>query len=456
MKKKDLWVYVIIMVMVGFISSCQLSDQKLGKDLLPPGDNVFLYHDTIFEIHAYPVSGKPFISSENSLNADDSRVFLLGNIQDTIVGSSVATLITDFSTNSAFKNGPNMEIDSLLLFLHMKDYVGDMSEEITIRIHELTERIYMDSAYYSDFNAEGLFNPVPLAEKSILPEDATTVEFLIEDEDYLNKFLSIESDTSFFRNDSIFKDLFNGFYITAESQSSEGVMARVHLSNQLSRVSMKYANDSTEVDTTAGRDYIWTHFSINEYYCQKINIFEHDFSGTYLSGIIDNENVSTPYSYVQGMAGVNTRLSFTSLEEWINEGPIAINSATLIFGVVPESESGILYDDLPNRLMIHTFLESGEYEPLYDPAVLYANLQHYNQFGGFLKGESDGMFFDTTYTYRFNMPLHFQAMVSGEKPDYDFILRLNDLKKNPKISKLWSNLPANRKRIRLEVVYLKL
>ncbi len=455
MKKKDLWVYVIIMVMVGLISSCQSGDMELGADLLPPIDDVFLYHDTIFEIHSYPVSGQPIVSSENRLSPNYTRVFLLGNTQDTIVGSSHASFVTEFSTTSNFKNGPNMEIDSLLLYLHVQDYVGDMSEEVTIRIHELTDRIYMDSVYYSNFDVSGKFNPIPLVEKSFLPEDAATLAFLIEDEDYLNKFLSIESDTSFFRNDSIFKDLFNGFYITAESRSSEGMMARVHLSNALSRISLKYANDSTEVDSTAERDYIWTNFTINEYSCQKISIFEHDYSGTYLSGIIDNDSLSTPYSYVQGIAGVNTRLSFSTLQDWIDSGQVVINSATLIFDVIPENESGILYEELPQRLVMLTEIEEGMYEPLYDDYVGVVN-QNDRLFGGILKAESEGMFFDTTYTYRFNMPLHFQALVSGEKADNNFILQIYDADRNPRFTKLWSSFPGNRQRIRLEIVYLKL
>ena len=33
------------------------------------------------------------------------------------------------------------------------------------------------------------------------------------------------------------------------------------------------------------------------------------------------------------------------------------------------------------------------------------------------------MFSDTIYTYRFNMGLHFQSMIDGEKLDNDFILQ---------------------------------
>ena len=71
---------------------------------------------------------------------------------------------------------------------------------------------------------------------------------------------------------------------------------------------------------------------------------------------------------------------------------------------------------------------------------------------GFSVGSPAGM----TYTYRFNIGLHFQYMLDEEKLDNDFVLQLDDGLINPQYSKLWSNLPTNERRIRLEVVYLKL
>ncbi|MEN8226682.1 MAG: DUF4270 family protein [Bacteroidota bacterium] len=453
MKKKDLWVFMIISIMIGLISSCQISDRELGEDLLPPGDNVFLYRDTIFEINAYPVSGKRLVSSE--LDYDETRVLLMGNLQDTLVGTSEASIITQFNTNLSFTSGPSMEIDSLMLFLYVQDYVGDMDQEITIRIHELTERIYMDSIYYSDFDPEGKINPIPLVEKSFMPEDGTMLDFLIEDQDFRDKFLVLGDDTALFKSDSIFKDYLNGLYIEAESASPDGSMARVHLAHPQSVLALKYANDSTQIDSIEGVEFKWSQFTIDPYFSQKISIFKHDHAGTYLSTIIDNDSINSPYCYVQGMAGVNTKMSFTSMEEWMEESPIAVSYATLVFTVVPEDESGILYDDLPDRLMLGTLIGDEGYEPVYDYFVLRRNEQG-AAFGGYKKAESKGLFSDTTYTYRFKMPLHFQYMVDGVKLDRDFILQLSDGRINPKVSKLWSNLPANKKRIRLEVVYLKL
>ena len=145
MKKKDLWVYMVILIMSGISSSCLIIDTGMGEDLLPHGENVILFHDTIFDIHTYPISGLPFITSERTINAD--RVLLLGNLYDTIVGSSRASLLSQFNTNQYFTSGANMEVDSLMLYLQIQDYEGDMGEEITIRVYELTDRI--QSSLYS-------------------------------------------------------------------------------------------------------------------------------------------------------------------------------------------------------------------------------------------------------------------------------------------------------------------
>ncbi len=106
--------------------------------------------------------------------------------------------------------------------------------------------------------------------------------------------------------------------------------------------------------------------------------------------------------------------------------------------------------------MLYTHLDNGKLEPLYDAVVLYGNNQSDELFGGRRKAVSKSMFSDTSYVYAFNVNLHLQAMVEGEKADHNFILKLNNPVQNPGVSKLWSNLPANNKRIRLEVVYLKL
>ena len=443
---------------IAVLSACDVSNRELGTDILPPGDNVIVYNDTIFEIDAYTVTGKPVVSSEFSYSA--TRLMLLGTLEDSITGLSRASVVTQFNAAYDYLPADNLEIDSLYLTIHFYDVIGDAGQDMTLSLYEFTERLYLDTAhtYYSDYEVEGKYDPVPLAQVTITPENGGNYEMLIENQDFINKFLAVQSDTALYANDSIFKDYFNGLYITAEPVSAEGIIARIQPSNALTRLTMKYSNDSTEVDSTAERDFAYAHYNIDQYSSQKINVYEHDYSGTYLSEILDNEETDSPYCFVQGMAGVNTRFSFASLQEWMDQKPLIINSATLVFDVVPQEESGILYEDLPNRLMFGSILEDDSYEPIYDYNVLWANdpNQQATRFGGYKKAESMGMFSDTTYTYRFNMGLHFQSMVDGAKLDNDFILQVHDDLVNPRYCTVWSNLPANPRRIRLEIVYLKL
>ncbi|MEN8155994.1 MAG: DUF4270 family protein [Bacteroidota bacterium] len=447
MKKKDLWVVVVIMITVALLSSCTAWENEMGQDLLPPGDKVFLFHDTIFDIHAYPVSGKRQVSSE--WRFDPATKFLLGQLEDTIVGSSEATLFTQFNSSPTFEfiTG-GTEIDTILLHLYIADYFGNKEGEVTIRVHEAIEPLFLDSLYYSDFDAEGKFDLSILGETTYIPSESDTLEILIDNQAFIQKFMEVTEDT-IFRNDSLFKDYFNGLYLTATSIAEEGAMAQVGLSDAVSRLTLRYYNDSTEVDTIAGKEFVWATFPISQY-SQKINLFEHDHSNTFLAGIIDRDSMANPCCYVQGMAGVDTRLSFTNLEEWMEQGKVAINSAKLIFEVVPGEISGIPLEELPYQLMLRTELDDGTLEPTYD------YIASGETFGGALRTDSKGMFQDTSYIYRFNMNLHFQSMVDGAKTDNNFRLYLPDAATNPKISKLWSNLPANPSRIRLEVVYLKL
>jgi len=459
MKKKELWVLAIILGLIGGCVSCEYNANERGTDILPPGDNLIAYHDTIFEIEAYTMRGAPVETSE-VFGSPSNRVMLLGSLQDTIIGRSDAAVITQFNTSAAYKPAENLEIDSMFLTLQIYDFVGDVEEDMNLSVYEFTERIYLDTghAYYSDYDVEGKYNPVPLVQQVITPENGTVYKLPIEDEDFLNKFLAVESDTNIFYSDSVFKDYFNGFYITAEPVSSSGTMARIQLSSANTRLRMRYANDSTEVDSTIERDFVYANFPIDQYSSQKINIFDHDYTGTYVENIIDDQESNSPYLYVQGMQGVKTRFSFANLQEWIDQNPIIINSATLVFDAVPEKESGVSADDLPNRMMPSTVLEDGSFEPIYDFYLLWMNdpNQTGSRFGGYKKADSEGLFSDTIYTYRFNMGLHFQSMLDGEKEDNDFILQIEDGVANPKYSKLWSNLLTNERRIRLELVYLKL
>lgn len=456
MKKKDLWVVVVTVASIWLFSSCSAWEPDLGQDLLPAGDQVFMFHDTIIEIPAYTISGVPLETSDRSYQP--TTPYLLGKLTDSITGIAEATLFTQYNITPGYYPAPNTVIDSLVFSLFLSGYYGNMEDQFTIQLHEATRRVYMDSIYYSDYNMEGAYDPRVLAEVTITPQAGDTVPMLIQDQDFIQKFLDVQDDSALFANDSIFKDYFNGFYLTASSSSSEGSVAVVIPSNIITRLSLKYANDSTEVDSTAERDFRWATFTVNEFSSQKINIFENDYSGLPIEELIDNPNIETPYCFVQGMGGVNTSFHFGNLEEWLlRDDKVAITAANLVFDLYPEENGGLPPEDQASRLMLYYQTGQDTLAPLYDLLTLFQGTQgDDSQFGGQLRAISKGMFFDTTYRYTFNIPLHFQYMVDGADLPNSFVLQNYEAKRNPKVSQIWSNLYTNPKRIRLEVVYIKL
>lgn len=460
MKKKALWVLGVTLIGMTIFSACSKWEDQMGQDILPPSDRVLLQHDTIFTIPAHTVSGFHVRTSDHSfvLNQTPPNYFI-GELRDTITGYTSASTFTQYNLTTSYILGGNPVIDSLLLYVYIPAYYGNGDEEITIRVYEAMERIYMDSSYYSDFDPTGLYKPQALAEYSYLPGKSDTLKIVLNDgpgsADYVQKWTEASEDTVHFENDSIFKDHFNGFYLTATSSSEEGCMAYMDLSSLQTNLLVRYSNDSTQVDTTVGPDFRWTAFSINEFTSQKINVFQHDYTGTRLGQVIDRDDLEEPACYVQGLGGVNTFLSFKNLEDWASEGRVSISSAKLIFDVLPEDLSGISVEDLPSKLMLVSELAEDTYQYTYDYIAL-EELGNSNAFGGYLEREATSMFSDTTYRYIFNMTLHFQSMVDDPTLITDFRLQVNNSKANPQFSKLWSNLVTNPRRIRCEVVYLNL
>ena len=90
-------------------------------------------------------------------------------------------MVTHFNATGSYRPANNLEIDSLYFALYVNEFQGDTEQDINVSVYEYTERIYLDTShtYYSDYDVEGKYDPVPLVQKTITPTDGTTYEFLI-------------------------------------------------------------------------------------------------------------------------------------------------------------------------------------------------------------------------------------------------------------------------------------
>jgi len=441
------------------ISSCNTKNDSLGRDLLPPDDNIVVYYDTLYDISTFPVYSSKIMTAETYGSVQSSRTFLLGSMKDSIFGSTKSEIVTQYDLYSAIDFGDTVVMDSIVLYLYISEVVGDSVEPFHIRVFETTDSISIDSAYYSNYDIAGKYNTDPLIDEFIIPRSDSLYEFRITSAEFKDKLLNIEDYTDLYTEDSIFtynryfKQVFTGLYITGEPVGNVNTFCKIHLANAYTRLGVHYTSENIDPDSTTGAAvYDWYYFTINESTSQKFNIFKHDYTGTAFNKVVGNEDNESNVLYVQGLGGINTKLRFNNIETWKDSGIVAINSAYLTFEVLPEELSGIAIDDLPDQLYLVSQLRDSTYYPVYD------YLTNSTGFGGTLEQIFKGNVFvsDSCYVYRFNIGLQYQAMIDGTSDNADLILQVYNQSTTPDFCKLWSAYANREGRMKLEVVYTKL
>lgn len=446
--KLRLTIYAALLVI---LVSCEPENGRLGIDLFPPSDTILVYTDTIYDIEAKLVKSNPVFTSVNFGTPNSDRLFMLGALNDTITGLSRADIATQisFTTLGNFGADPTI-VDSLRLLLYVKDVVGDTSQDMRIMIHELRESISRNQVYYSDYDISGKYDPIPLVDEVISPKENTFYEFDIPDVNFRDRIWQAIRDSAFVSVDS-FQKVFYGFYITSEVTEDSRLMAKIGLANPVSRLGFKYVHDSVSVDTVEAEDYDWYSMNFNEYFTQKVNMFHHDFTGTALEQKIDNPTAVNPVLYVQGMAGVNVQLSIPGFDRYLDSTGISINSARLVFEVLPDSISGIDADDYAQSIMLSSIVSDTTREVIYD---YLTNPGSWN-FGRLIRSNSVSAFLNPLYLYKFNLGLHLQSVITGSIENRDLVLYMDDPASSTKIIKLWSNESEHKESLRLELVYTK-
>ncbi len=434
-----------------FLAACEPDENRLGVDIFPSQDTIIVFADTITDIETRLVRSRPRITSVNEED-EDRRLFLLGSLVDSMTGLSRAEIVSEFGLSVAGDFGANPSIDSLSLWFYVSEVVGDTTEAMHIRVYEFLDTLSMQEDYYSDYDVSGKYNPEPLVDETFVPEAGTTVTFKIDNPDLLSRIRQATdlSDSTFFYNAS-FQELFRGLYITTEPVSEGGVMAKLQMANDLAGLRFRYYHDSIDVsayDTLSPSTYT---FTFNEFNAQKINIFHHDFSGTSLEEILDDPDAEPPIAYAQGMAGVNVRLSIPDLANYIGTGQIAINTARLLFYVLPDSISGIPQEAYPDQLMMEAQLVDGTVIPVYDDVINTNNFY----FGKLSQSNETSAFLPSRYYYNFNVGRHFQSMINGEIDNAYFYIFIDKPEISTDIIKFWSNYSGSDDGLRLELIYSK-
>jgi hypothetical protein len=387
---------VFIVSCLVFVSGCGDKDpDELGRDLLPDSDNFFVNLDTAEVIQSFTRLGDSVISSDKSVQ-------LLGKHQDPVFGLSTASFITQVEAPGMVMDfGSNPVIDSAILFIYVNDFYGDSNAIHQITAYEFTDPLRYDTVYYSDFSTEGKFRADPIG-SGIAHSGDTLLKIYITDEDLKNRFLTAEDTT--FKTNSLFQEMFRGFYLTTGDLSGEeGSILYTSMTNSLSRFSLYFKNDD---DTSSRFFYLGRNFG------QNINIFSHNYSGAILESFLNNHVENDSVIFLQSMGGVSAIIRFPQLSSWLDSittnGPIAINNAELILTPVTSTFLEQDPDKFPVGLNLMWIGDDHKYNYMYD---YYLNS---DLFGGGYDKDND--------SYTFNIKIHIQSYLTGMIKNSDLVL----------------------------------
>ena len=324
------------------LCACTESDRFFGNDLIPPSQQMTTLVDTLTPFKTYQITFDSI--SGRVVNSTPSAVTpsgYVGSVIDPLVGRTTMGTIANFTPDSYTKNtewsekmfGVDPTVDSMTLLLQWLPLyaVGDTSQHFKVKVYPINQRLYANKIYYTSFDPTPVYDPTsPLVEFTTNGWDYQEVKLPMR---YAEQFIKPEYNKvgdpkSPYANDSIFLDLFKGFYFKAEpiAPGKRGLIGAINL--RQSMLVLNYHNKNTPKPDTSNLVYCFYYVNDenpNLYYTPYNTSFvmaKHDYSLATDPKKVDPaqiNNLTVPCStaFVQGLGGlaVLARLDMDRLHE---------------------------------------------------------------------------------------------------------------------------------------------
>ncbi len=295
-----------------FMPSCEDDPTDIGLELKSALGKVQpVYVDTLRVYSS--------VWSRDSMRTDHPSSAVLGNVLDPVFGWTNASIVTQYRLTSPWTPGNNADVDSVKLFLTVGDYTGNEVTTMQVDVYESYRTLRYDTIYYSNFRMYDSISEWPVGSATFHPEDTMVVV-------YLSKTFArrIIRDTAVLQDNALFVKHFPGLYITTRKVGGmgQGGFAKIDLLNNETYMAIYYHNDLA--------DNLMYGFAIN-YYSARVALYEHHYDEAPPSTAIRylDQEKGDSVLYVQGLAGVYTRLTIPGLERY-RDSSIVLNNARLI------------------------------------------------------------------------------------------------------------------------------
>lgn len=404
-----LFIFSIAILISGIFSSCEKEPDALGLGILPNEDNFLLKTDTLSDVLGSTVKLDSVVSyapADTLLQVYYKSV--LGDYTDPLFGNTKANLLLNFfpdSVNHSF--GTNPQADSLIFYLRFDSILGDKNSAMNLKISELQKSLSYRKDYYNEDLDSNAYKG-NLIYESVVQFTDTMLKIKITNPEFMDKLINAPPATKILD----YQEYFKGFYIQAQSVSGQGILAYVNPRSNasFSRMVMHYRNN--ELGDTSINYWIVTK-------TVRANNFVHTYSGTPVETALQEPVPGQKITYVQGMAGVGTRIQIPSLSSWVaGKKNLAINQAIL---VVPVNQAINDTSLLPARLSI---MALSNIDPLSNTGD--RSLIEY----GFGQTFLGGLYDSKNKVYTFNLTKHLHYLVNKQFKNTDFVIVADSYKVN--------------------------
>ncbi len=341
-----------------FVSSCEEKPTLIGNDLLPGNDFVKISSiDTL--------SARSYTMYDDSVRTDNPSVSYLGQINDPYFGTTTANFVSQIRMGGAWDDKPFI-VDSVRLYLHVLSATGGSSMKHYLKISEIAESIYTDSAYYSNRKVQTTGYVVADIEIPILRTDTINDIALTLPPSTLpmsfGNYITRDTAKLFYSSTiSDFKTFFKGLIFQIEP-SSDPLLISLSLA-QPRTLGAYYNYFVLFMSDLAGgtKQFIFVLDATNKN--AAFNRFTHNFNTAAPDKKIQhiNDGYRDTLSYLQYLNGVYTKVTLPGLASLKNDPSmknIAVNKAKLS---IPVQFDGTLYKPttVPTSLILRYRSKAG-------------------------------------------------------------------------------------------------
>lgn len=410
MKYKNI---IILIFSVIVIFSCKKETTSfVGDNILPESDKFGTKYFEFDNIQGVTVMGERLQTNGKSSAA------MLGSINfNDEYGQSKADFMvqTRLSVVSpSFGENPVVDSVKFTMLFSGDAFYGDTTSDLNFKVYELTESIYIDSAYYSNHDASMMHDEfAPICNQTLSPNPESGFLELTLDKSFGEKIIA---DTSNLVDNETYLEAFKGLYVTTDSVMSGGVMLYLNLSSPNSQVTIYYHNDVDTADFGLIINNLSAEFGM--------------FKNTGHNNI--NFNDSSDFIYTQPMAGIRGKIDLSPVKMFADSENYTINKAEIIFDYYDGT-----YTE-PGKMFLQ--VADGKSDTINVP-------RDYSM--GYYNGNYD----EDDNTYSFVITKHVTDIISGTQEFSDLYIYPNDFKITANRATLINNF--DNKNIKLKIIYTK-